>query len=61
MLPIGHPVYMPVFHRVKMDVIDVPLEISFIADSMLPVTTLPDSLLTFSDFAWQARPLFKAT
>ena len=61
MLPIGHPRDMPVLHRVKMDVVDVPFEISFIADSMLPVTTLPNSLLTFYDFAWRARPLFKAT
>jgi len=39
--PVGDASHQPVFHRVVMDVIDVPFEIDVVADGMLPTTALP--------------------
>jgi hypothetical protein len=37
--------------RIEVHVIDVPLEVGVVADGMLPVATLPDSLLAFRRLA----------
>ena len=49
--PIGDTRNVSVFDGVKVDVIDMPLEIDIVADRMLPKTAPPDSLLAFDNFA----------
>ena len=36
---------IPMLHRIKMNVVDMPLKIRVIADRMLPVAALPDAFL----------------
>jgi hypothetical protein len=56
MRPIGRPDDVPVFHRVDMNVFDMPREIVFVADQVLPILPLPDAALAFGDAA--GRTLF---
>ena len=51
---------VPVFHRVEMNVIDMSFEISFIANSVLPIAALPDALLPLGDLAFRSRLRFEA-
>src|ERR1700733_10465313 len=41
--PVADPSDIPVLHRIEVDVIDVTLEVSVVADGMLPKPSLPDS------------------
>jgi hypothetical protein len=36
------PFYKPIFHRIEMDGIDIPVQVLLIADRMLPKPPLPD-------------------
>jgi len=49
MWPLNGPVDKPVFHRVPMAIIDMRLEIDFIADAMLPKPSMPDANLSLVD------------
>jgi hypothetical protein len=42
------PIHMPMFHRIEMDIVGMPREIPFIAQSMLPIAPLPNA--TFALF-----------
>ena len=56
MRPIDDPSDVPVLHWIKMNVVDMAFEIGVISNRVLPVTPLPDALLSFSDFARRSRP-----
>ena len=43
--PINRTLYVPVFNRIEMNVIDMTGKIIFVADLMLPKSTLPNSRL----------------
>ena len=45
--PIAYRAYQPVFYRIEMDVFDVPDEIGFIAQHVLPIAMLPKGLFMF--------------
>jgi hypothetical protein len=45
---VSHTRHQPMFHRIVMDVINVPLEIGIITNGVLPIAALPDA---FSRFA----------
>jgi hypothetical protein len=45
--PISHQGDMSMFHWVEMNVIDVPREIRFVAQGVLPIAPLPDAALRF--------------
>src|SRR5205085_12008393 len=49
--PIDYPRDVPMLHRIEMDVIDMALEIRFVANRMLPIAALPDALLSFHNLA----------
>lgn len=55
MRPIPHPPHQPVFYRVVMHVIDMPLQINIVADLVLPEAPLPDPLLAFCRLAGRKR------
>src|SRR5256885_17082196 len=57
--PIGDPSDVTVLHWIEMDVIDVPREIRFIANGVLPIATLPDAFLALGNFAFRPRLRFK--
>src|SRR5690242_16448828 len=42
MRPFANPRYMPMLHRVEMNVVDMKLEVGIITNGVLPVTTLPN-------------------
>ena len=44
--PVSDASHQPVFYRIVMDIIDVPFEIDVVANSVLPVTTLPQRIFT---------------
>jgi hypothetical protein len=41
-----------VLHWVEVNVIDMPREIGFIADGMLPIAALPNAFLPLGNFAF---------
>ena len=41
--PIARTSNQPVFHRIVMDVVQVPFEVVFILERVLPKTALPDA------------------
>ena len=43
MRPIRGAGGVPVLHRVEVDVIDVPVQVVFVADQVFPVASLPDA------------------
>jgi hypothetical protein len=47
--PVADARYKTVLDRVVMNVIDVARQISFIADRMLPITSLPNAFLPFQN------------
>jgi hypothetical protein len=58
--PIGDPADMPMLHRIEVNVIDMTRQIGIIANRVLPVTSLPDALLSFSDLALRSWHRFNA-
>jgi hypothetical protein len=56
MRPIRYTSHMPVFHRIEMNVIDVPIKIRFIAYRVLPVAALPDAFFSLGNLAFRSRP-----
>ena len=59
MRPIDYTGDVPVLDGVEMNVIDMPIEISFIANGVLPVAALPDAFLPLGNLAFRSRPGFK--
>ena len=53
--PIDNPRHKPVLDRIIVDIADVSLQISFVANSALPITSLPNSLFSFLYFAGRAQ------
>lgn len=53
--PIAYTRYQAVFDWIEVNIVDVPCQIVFIADSVFPKATLPDSLVAFDDLAWRTR------
>jgi len=51
MRPIRGAGGVPVLHRVEVDVIDVPVQVVFVADQVFPVTPLPDAAFAPGDAA----------
>ena len=51
MRPIAGPRHQTVFHRIKVNVIDMAREVGVVAQRVLPIAPLPYSLFTFGDFA----------
>ena len=51
MRPIPHACHQAMFHRVDMDVVDVALEITFIANCVFPIAALPDPAFTLGSAA----------
>src|SRR5215467_1903234 len=49
--PITDPRDVSMLHRIEVDVIDVTLEVSVVADCMLPKPSLPDSRFASLDLA----------
>lgn len=47
--PIRRACHMTVFHRIVVDVIEMPREVRVVTDAVLPVTPLPDAPLTLVD------------
>lgn len=43
------------FHRIEMNVVDVPPKVGFIPDRMLPIATLPNTFFSFDDLARRSR------
>jgi len=43
--PVGESLHMTVFYRIDVYVVDVPGEILFVTNEMIPKSTLPDSTL----------------
>jgi hypothetical protein len=43
--PMAHLRHVPMFHRVPMDVIDMPVEVHLITDEMFPESMLPEGAL----------------
>ena len=39
---------MPVFHRIDVNVIEVPIEVLLVADRVFPIAPLPNSALAFA-------------
>ena len=52
-------VTMPVLHGVEMNVIDMSLEIGFIANGMLPIAALPDPFFSLGKLAFRSWPRFE--
>src|SRR5579885_2802328 len=55
--PVANARHEPVLHRIEMNIVDVPRQICLVADSMLPVASLPNSLFTLCDFALRAHSI----
>jgi hypothetical protein len=53
--PIGYAGDVSMFHRIKMNVVGVAFQVGVIANSVLPVTALPDALFTLDRFAGRSR------
>jgi len=49
--PVRGPRDVPVLHRVEMDVVDVALEVSVVANGVFPIASLPDALFTLRNLA----------
>jgi hypothetical protein len=49
--PVGYALYVAVFHRVEVNVVDVSLEIPVVSNCVFPVPALPDAFLSFGDLA----------
>jgi hypothetical protein len=49
--PIAYARHMAVLDRIEMDIIDVPLQVSLVANRMLPIATLPNPPLPVGNFA----------
>ena len=45
--PVAYPVDEPVLDRIDMNIVDMPGEIDFVANSVLPISALPDAPFTF--------------
>src|SRR3546814_19850508 len=52
--PIQGPRDVSMFHRIEGDVIDVALQVVFVADQILSIPPLPDTAFAFSDAACPA-------
>src|SRR5262245_51499579 len=52
--PIAYARYQSMLDRVEMDIVNVVLEIPFVANNVLPISPLPDPLLPFSDITRRA-------
>src|SRR3546814_18103326 len=52
--PIHGPRDVSMFHRIEVAVIDVALQVVFVADQMLPIPPLPDTAFAFADEACAA-------
>ncbi len=61
MPPIDNTRDMSMLHWIEMNIINVPLQIGVVAYRVFPITTLPNSFLSFDNFAWGSRHFFKAT
>ncbi len=48
--PIAHPGDEAVLHRIEVNVINVPLQIRFITNCVLPIAALPDTFLALPEF-----------
>jgi hypothetical protein len=59
MRPIGRTGNVTVLHGIEMNVIDMSIEITIIADSVLPIATLPDAFLSLGDLAFRSWPRFE--
>ena len=59
--PIGYTRNVPVLHWIEMNVIDMALKIRLISNRAFPITTLPDTLLAFADFACGSRHGIKSS
>ena len=53
--PIGYARDISMFYRIEMNVIHVALKIRVIANRVLPVAALPDTLLPLADLACGSR------
>jgi hypothetical protein len=51
MWPVAHAGCISVLYWIEMNVIDMAREVSVVADGMLPIATLPNSLVAFRDLA----------
>ena len=49
--PVCRTTHPAVLYRIEMDVVDMPLEIGFIADLMFPAAALPDAAFSFGESA----------
>ena len=49
--PIGYARDVAVFHWIEMNIVDMPLEILIVANSVLPVSALPNAFFSFGDLA----------
>jgi hypothetical protein len=58
MWPIRDTGYMSMRHGIKVDVVDMAREISVIANRVLPIPTLLDTLFALRRFAFRSRPRF---
>ena len=55
--PIPNSIYESVFHRIEMNVVRMTLEVTLIANCMLPISTLPQRRLSASmTWNWCRRP-----
>ena len=61
MRPIGDARDVPMLHRIEMDIIDMALKIRVIANGMFPIAPLPDTFLSFADFACGPRHWIKTS
>ena len=61
MRPVRDARNVSMLDRVVVDVIDMALKIGVIANSVLPVATLPDALLSARDFAFRSRPRIESS
>ena len=59
--PIGDARDMAVLYRIEMGVVDMTLKIGVVSDCMLPITVLPDALLSFTYLACGARTRIEAS
>jgi hypothetical protein len=60
MRPIGYARDVPMLHWIEMNVVDMALKIGVIANRMLPISTLPNTLLSLVDLACGSRPRIEA-
>jgi hypothetical protein len=50
MRPIGYATDVAVFHRIKVNIVDVSLEIFVIPNRMFPIAALPNTLFPLGNF-----------